>query len=240
MPPSDIEALVADACLAELEARGLRRTRTHTAERQLAEGITGFITVMVDDRMGESGRTLAAVSPVVGVRHEEAVRLAAGFMGVDPGGYSQPTFLLGNLVPGSFLPPRWLVPDPAAAADVARLLADDVVFHAYPWMQRIGSRAGLIRELESPRWRMRAAYVLAVLYMLDGHRLEEARRALMHKSLPLSHDPTTWSNAQFARFLTAFAEHFGADLAVELWPVRPRADTRTLPVKIRHRGPLAT
>jgi hypothetical protein len=36
------QASVEEACFAELETRGMRRTSAHQAERRLAEGITGF------------------------------------------------------------------------------------------------------------------------------------------------------------------------------------------------------
>ena len=235
------QASVEEACFAELETRGMRRTSAHQAQRRLAEGITGFITLMVDERVGGPGGPLAVVSPVVGVRHEEAVRLAAGFLGLDPGRYSQPTFLLENLVPKSSFPPRWLVPDPAAIPDVARLLADDVIFHAYPWMEKLSSAGALIRELELPRWGIHGVYVLAVLHMLDAGRLGDAKQALMRKALPRSHNPTTWGNDQFARYLAAFAEHFNVGLDVEHWPVRkPQPQPRRVTVKIRDKGTVQT
>lgn len=238
MPHTNIEARITDECFAELEKRGLRRTSAHKAEHRLAEGITGFITLGVDDQAGEPGVPMAAVSPAVGVRHDEAAGLAANFLGIDPGGYSQPTHLLENLVPGSWFPPRWLVTDPAAITDVARLLADDVVFHAYPWMERLTSIGGLIQELELPRWRPFGVYVLAVLYMLDGDRLGDAKRALMKKSLPTSQNPTTWGSDQFARYLAAFAGHFTADLDVEQWPVRQaQPESHPVTVKFRHLKP---
>jgi len=215
----DIERAVRDACFEELEARGLKKTQASRAERELAAGITGFISLSID-RVGVQSGPPVNLDPFAGVRHEEASRLASIFLGLEPGAHTVPTRSLINLVSTPAPAPRWMVPDWTSIGDVARLLADDVVFHAYPWMQRLASTRALIEELAQPRWGIHAAYVLAVLYMLDGQRVDEAKRVLMRRQLPRTQDPTTWGNNQFARYLDAFSEYFGVDLDVAQWPVR--------------------
>jgi hypothetical protein len=235
MRENDVERAVEDACMAELEDRGMHKAVQYRAERVLAPGITGLVSLFLNHMGRGRGGLPVAVIPTVGVRHDDASRLVSAFLGVKPFTHSQPSMSMENLVPDSILPPRWMVPDLASLPDAARRLADDVVFSAYPWMEGFASTEALIDRLAQPRWRVPGAYILAVLYMLDG-RLDDAKQALMRKGLPKTQNPTTWSNEQFARFLDAFCEHFDVDLGVEQWPVRGPSKPSGMTVKIRDRG----
>jgi hypothetical protein len=236
MPASDIRRAVLDACVEQLEARGMQRSTRGRLERQLSPGITGFVTPSVDAKAAGPSGFPVVVDPTVGVRHYVASRLASKFLGLKPDAHTQPSFLLTNLVPDASFPPRWLVADEDCVEDVARLLAEDVVFNAYPWFESMSSISGLIDKLANSPWQIHGAYILAVLYMLDGGRLDDARQALMRRSLPVSQDPPRWANSQFAGYLDAFAAYFDVDLETQRWPVRqPRKPSETI-FKIRDEG----
>src|SRR5262245_37634211 len=231
----DLGAAVEDACFEELALRGMRRVAGHRAELQLAEGISGFVTLYLDEDAGRPGSPVTVVNPIVGVRHEEATRLASLFLDVSPDGYSQPTMPLVNLVPSASFPRGWLLSERAEVDDVARRVVDDAVLYGFPFMAKLGSPSSLIDELGRPLWRISGTYVLAVLYMLDG-RLAEAKKALMLRGLPKAQNPTTWGQGheQFANFLDAFSAYFNVDLGIASWPVREdRQPIKELAVKIR-------
>lgn len=231
----DFESRVAEACIAELEARGMHRVTDRRVKRVIAPGISGSVGLILDQPRDGHGGSLVAVTPVVGVRHKEACRLAETFLGLQPGQHSQPTLALENLIDDRSAPPDWVVPHESDVAYVARRIADDVVFYGFPYLERLNSSRAIIQELAKPLWKLVGAYVLSVLYMLDG-RLTDARATLMNRGRPRTQNPTTWGKGyeQFAAFLDAFSGYFKVDLDVAHWPVleeTPKSGEPT--VKIR-------
>lgn len=209
----DLENAVRDGCVSELETLGMRQVTPRRVECGLAAGISGAVGLAVDHLPARFGGPLIAVSPTVGVRHEEASRLASTFLGLAPGQHSAPTLSLFNFVPASSFPAGWMLSDEANVSDVARTIADDVALYGFPYMQSLDSPEAIMRELERPLWRIAGSYVLSVLYMLEG-RLSDARAVLMRKGRPREQKPTAWDRGedQFAAFLDAFSAHFRVDL----------------------------
>lgn len=234
----EIERTIDQACIQELDQHGMRPAGAGRAELEIAPGITGTVSIFTDVEVSpDSADFLASVTPVVGVRHEEASRLASRFLGLPAGQHFQPAFPLENLIKDRFAPSEWVAQDEEGLQQVSHRVAEAVVFYGFPFMERLRSAESIISELSLPRWRKRGVYILAVLHMLAG-RAQEAREALMHYSLPISQNPTSWGPGrnQFATFLQAFQEYFDVDLDVADWPTREPPQKKEITVNFRDPG----
>jgi hypothetical protein len=145
---------------------------------------------------------------------------------------------LKSLIPerGS-LPAEWVATDKEDALQVARQIAEDVVFAGFPYMERLASPAAFFEEFKRAPRRFMWPRESAVTYMMHGD-LEEAKRMLWRLARPVSQNPTIWSDKDAAAvsFFEAFAAHFGVDLEIGGWPVREQRATPKSAIKIRDRG----
>jgi hypothetical protein len=236
----EVKRTIDQACVEALEQRGLRSAGDGRADLELAPGITGTVSIFADVEILQGpGGFAASVTPVVGVRHEEASRIASRLLGLPPGQHFQPVFPLENLIKDKFAPAEWIAHGEGEIRPVSDRVAEAVVFYGFPFMERLRSAEAIIHELSLPRWRKRGVYILAVLHMLAG-REREAREVLMHHSLPVSQDPTSWGPGkdQFTAFLQAFQEYFDVDLHVEDWPTRQPQEKKPITVSFGDPGVL--
>jgi len=219
------ERLADDVVAAELESRGMQRVEDSLFARALTPGISGRVWLgQFDPPHLAQDSGFVCVSPTVGVRHEATGQLVGEVRGLarddrvrsSAGVVSQ---LLRSLIPGSRGPRmEWVMRSEDDAADVARVIADDIVFRGFPYMERLRSPEEILAEMSLPLRRDMRRYERAVLSMLCG-RPEGAVRVLMEK-LPVTQDPTVWGDPAYGPFLDAFSAHFGVDLHTESWPVR--------------------
>lgn len=239
-PAEEIKRTIDQACIEALEQSGLRRAGAGRADLEIAPGITGTASIFADvETLQGSEDFVASVTPVVGVRHEEASRLASRFLGLPPGQHFQPALPLENLIEDRFAPPERVAHGKGGIQPVSRRIAEAVVFYGLPFMERLRSAESIIRELSLPRWRKRGAYILAVLHMLAS-REQEACEVLMQHSLPISQNPISWGSdkSQFATFIQAFEEYFDVDLHVADWPTKEPRQKKEIIVNFRDPGVL--
>lgn len=240
MTPDDLERIADEACIAELEARRMRRLDDVVLELDLVVGIKGRVGLLLEQRLG-GRKTKVLVTPQVGVQHEEAARVVSHLRGLAPGdpvrlSMGTITRSLIDLVPGATWPRlEWAVGDADSAPDAARRVADDVVFYGFPHMERLRTTEAVLAEMIASPKRLLKRFDVAVLSMLVGQP-QGARDILMVP--PLSHNPTIWGNGyeEYTDFLRQFSTYFGIDLEVEKWPLREPKRPRPVKVNIRDKG----
>lgn len=237
-----LQAIVAARCVAALEERGVRQVAGGAQEISLSQRMTGAVGLAVKKLAGAHGLAVL-VFPSVAVRDGEVGRLVAGLRGLPEGDpEAQPRYVvtreLSTLIPErGTLPHEWVAAGKEDADQVARKIADDVVFAGFPYMQALASPDAYFEEFkQAPR---RAAWPResAVTYMMHGD-LENARRMLWRLARPLSQNPAVWDDNQAAAvsFFAAFESHFGVDLGIGDWPVREQPVVRPAEIKIRDGG----
>jgi hypothetical protein len=128
---------VVACCTAELADRGMRSLQPGILEVALSPRFTGWVGLPCQPL--ESGRRnrAAVVRPLVAVRDEEVSRVVTLLQGLAPGDpAAQPRNVvvreLRSLIPerGS-LSAEWIAASDEEAGEVARRVADDVIFAVY-------------------------------------------------------------------------------------------------------------
>jgi hypothetical protein len=213
--------------MAELEARGMRRTAVSVLEKAFSARFTGWVALSAKSIAGPGEPAAVLVTPRVGIRDEEVSRLVAELRGLAPDdpeapGHSLVIKDLSSLLPrrGS-QPQEWTARSEAEADRAARRIADDIDSAAIPYLVGKSWPEAYYEELTEQVWRLLWPHEAAVAHMLRGDA-EEAKRMLLTIARPLSQQPTTWAeqDAAAAAFFRAFAARFCVDLRIGDWPVK--------------------
>jgi hypothetical protein len=104
---------------------------------------------------------------------------------------------LRSLIPER-VPLEWVAASGEEAGQVARRIADDVVFAGFPYMQGLTSPSAYFEEFKRAARRILWLRESAVTFMLHGD-LEEAKRMLLRLARPVSQDPTEWADKDARR-----------------------------------------
>ncbi|MCW2933354.1 MAG: hypothetical protein JWM19_4316, partial [Actinomycetia bacterium] len=247
MPQQNFEEFVGAQCEAKLAEFGMRRVTDGTLEIDLSARFVGWVGLPRRKLKGAPGGPAVLVTPMVGARDREVGRLAAELQGLpesDPA--ARPHYVivkeLSSLIPERGpLPPEWVASrEEGDVAQVARQIAQDVVFAGFPYMQGLASPDAYFKEFKDSPRRTTRPRESAITYMMHGE-LEDAKRMLWRLALPVLQNPTVLDDGDAAvSFFAAFASYFGVDLGIGDWPVRKQAQHKPM-IGIRiHRGVVPT